>query len=118
MATAFRAQHFGPDHAVADVALLVDVALRRRLGKARPATAGIELGVGFEQRLAATGAGVGAGRLLVFVFAGERPLGRLLAQHGVLHRRQFLAPVGLALDDLGGYFGVGHSTSFVVIPGR
>src|SRR6266851_6639552 len=44
MAVALRAQHFGPDHAMADVALLVDVALQRRLGKARPAAAGIELG--------------------------------------------------------------------------
>src|SRR5882757_10651945 len=58
MAVALRAQHFGPDHAKADVALLVDVALQRRLGKARPAAAGIELGVGFEQRLSAAGAGV------------------------------------------------------------
>src|SRR6202140_4009305 len=60
MAVALRAQHFGADHAVADVALLVDMALRRRLGEARPAAAGIELGVGFEQRLSATGAGIGA----------------------------------------------------------
>src|SRR5471032_569245 len=29
MAIAFRAQHLGPDHAVADVALLVDMALCR-----------------------------------------------------------------------------------------
>src|SRR6266478_2782152 len=116
MAVALRAQHFGPDHAVADVALLVDVALQRRLGKTRPAAAGIELGVGFEQRLSAAGAGVGARRLLVLVFAGERPLGRLLAQHRVLHRRQFLAPLGLALLDLAGHrLGVGHETSLQMV---
>src|ERR1700756_979710 len=45
MAVALRAQHFGPDHAVAQIAFLVDMGLRRRLGKARPATAGIEFGI-------------------------------------------------------------------------
>src|SRR5580704_4687479 len=65
MAAALRAQHFGPHHAVADVALLVDMALGGRRGKARPAAAGIELGVGFEQRLAAAGADIGAGPLLM-----------------------------------------------------
>src|SRR6266478_8684489 len=79
MAVAFRTKHLGPDHAVADVAFLVDMALGRRLGKARPAAAGIELGVGFEQRLPTAGADVGAGPLLMLIFAGERPLGRLLA---------------------------------------
>src|SRR5216684_7804616 len=39
MAIALRAQHFGADHAVADVALLVDLALGGRLGKAWPAAA-------------------------------------------------------------------------------
>src|SRR6478609_1963364 len=100
MAVAFRAQHLGADHAVADVALLVDMAVQRGRGKARPAAAGIELGVGFEQRLAAAGAGIGALAMLMLIFAGEGPLGRLLAQHRVLHRRQLLAPIGLALDDL------------------
>src|SRR5258705_11837529 len=50
MAVAFRTKHPGPAHAVTDVALLVDVAVHRRLGKARPAAAGTELGVGFEHR--------------------------------------------------------------------
>src|SRR5260370_29176034 len=112
MAVALRAQHLGREHAVADVPLLVDMALDRGCGKARPAAAGIEFGVGFEQGLAAAGTGVGARRLLVLVFAGERPLGRLLAQHRVLHRRQFLAPLGLALRDLAGHRpGVGHGAS-------
>src|SRR6266478_1948069 len=116
MAVALRAQHLGPEHAVADVALLVDMALDRGCGKARPAAAGIEFGVGFEQGLAAAGTGVGARRLLVLVFAGERPLGRLLAQHRVLHRRQFLAPLGLALLDLASHrLGVGHETSLQMV---
>src|SRR5438034_146261 len=60
MAAAFRAQHLGADHAVADIVFLVDMAIRRGRGKARPAAAGIEFRVGFEQRLAAAGAGIGA----------------------------------------------------------
>src|SRR4051812_20955252 len=73
MAVAFRAQHLGAGHAVADIPLLVDMAFDRRLGKARPAAAGIELGVGLEQSLPATGAGIGALAVLMFVFAGKRP---------------------------------------------
>src|SRR4051812_41850597 len=112
MAVALRAQHLGADHAVGDVALLFDMAFECWLGKARPAAAGIEFGIGFEQRLAAAGAGIGALALLMLVLAGERPLGRLLAQHRVLHRRQFLTPLGFALLDLGGRgSGVGHKIS-------
>src|SRR5258708_7595258 len=115
MAVAFRTKHLGPDHAVARVALLVDVAFSRRLGKARPAAAGIELGVGFEQRLPAAGASVGAGALLMLIFSGERPLGRLLPQYRKLHRRQFLAPLRLALLDLAGHrLGVGHGASLLI----
>ena len=63
MAVALRAQHLGADHAVAGIAFLVDMALDRGLGEARPAAAGIELGVGLEQRLAAAGADIGARRV-------------------------------------------------------
>src|ERR1043166_9042200 len=101
MAVAFRAQDLGADHAVADVALLVDMAVHGGRGKARPAAAGIETGVGLEQGLAAAGAGVSTLALLMLIFAGKRPLGRLLAQHRILHRRQLAAPLGLALLDLG-----------------
>src|SRR4051794_1922762 len=111
MAIAFRAQDLGADHAVADVALLVDMAFRCWRRETRPAAAGIEFCVGFEQRLAAAGAGIGALALLMLVFARERPLGRLLAQHGILHRRQFLAPLGFALLDFACRFGVGHKFS-------
>ena len=62
MAIAFRAQDLGANHAVGDVAFLVDMAVRGRRGETRPAAAGIELGVGFEQRLPAAGAGIGARR--------------------------------------------------------
>src|SRR5690349_18938966 len=97
MAVALRAQHLGADHAVGDVALLVDMAIDGRRRKARPAAAGIELGVGLEQGLAAAGTGIGALAMLVLILAGERPFGRLLAQHRILHRRQLAAPFSFAL---------------------
>src|SRR5580693_4432572 len=106
MAGAFRAQDLGAHHAVAMIVLLVDMAFGGRLGEAWPAAAGVELGIGLEQGLPATGTDIGAGLGLILVLARERPLGRLLAQDRVLHRRQFLAPLGLALDDLVGCFGV------------
>ena len=49
--------------------------------------------------------------MVVLIFAREGTLGRLLAQHRVLHRRQFAPPLLFALDDLvvGGLrLGVGH----------
>src|SRR2546423_12620318 len=94
---------------MADVALFVDVVLRGRRRKARPAAAGVEFGVGLEQRLPAARADIDAWPLLVLVFARERPLGGLLAQHRVLHRCQFLAPLGLALYDFVSHrLAVGH----------
>src|SRR3979409_413057 len=101
MAVALRAQHLGAEHARGHSALLVDMAVDGRSRKTRPAATGIELGVGLEQRLAAAGAGIGAVAVLVLIFAGERPLGRLLAQHRILPRRQLAAPIGFALLDLG-----------------
>src|ERR1700735_5798855 len=109
MAIALRAQHTGPYYAMADVAFFVHMVLRRRRREARPAATGVEFGVRFKQRLAAPRAGIGARGFLMFIFAGEPPLGRLLAQHGILHRRQFLAPLAVALLDLAGHrLGVGH----------
>src|SRR3954469_8603068 len=113
MAAALGAQHLGADHAVTDVPLLIDMALGGGLGEARPAAAGIELRVGLEQHIAAAGAGIGTGAVVVLIFAGEGTLGRLLAQHRVLHRRQLVAPLLFALDDLvvrGFRLGVGHGS--------
>src|SRR5581483_2787638 len=111
MAGAFRAQYLCADHAVGGVVFLVDMTLDGRRGEARPAAAGIELGVGLEQRLAAAGAHIGAGLSLIFVLAGERPLGRLLTQYSILHRRQLLAPLGFAFGDFVRYLGVSHYSS-------
>ena len=65
---ALRADDFGADHAVADVAMLLDRAFSGRAAEAGPAGAGIELGVAFEQRLAARGADVLAGALFFSYF--------------------------------------------------
>src|SRR5579864_8287163 len=78
VAGAVRAKHFGADHAVARVRLLVDMVFVGRLGEARPAAAGVELGVGFEQGLAAAGADIAARTMLMLILAGEGALGRLL----------------------------------------
>src|SRR5260370_582124 len=59
----------------------------------------------------AAGAAMGAGAMLMLVFAGERPLGGLFAQHGILHRGQLLAPIGFVLHDLVGGLGLGHGYS-------
>src|SRR5277367_4753135 len=96
---------------MAGIALLVDMVFDRRRGEARPATAGIKLGIGFEQCLSAAGADIGAGPLLVLIFAGEWPLGRLFPQHRILHRCQFAAPFGFALFDLAGHRLGGHEIS-------
>ena len=100
MAAATRTEDFGTDHAVAEITLLIDMALDGRTGETRPAAAGVELGIGLKQRLPATGADIGARPMLMLVFARERPFGRLLAQYGILHGCQFFAPLCLALDEL------------------
>src|SRR5579883_675744 len=113
MAGTFGAQDLGADHAVAVVGLLIDMALLRGLRKARPAAAGIEFGVGLEQHLAAAGADIAARALLMLILAGERPFGRLFAQHRILHRCQLAPPFLLALGDLvGRRLAVGHGFSF------
>ena len=98
MTAAFGAEHLGADHAVRRIPLLVDMALDGRRGEAWPAAAGIELRVGFEQHIAAAGADIGAGTVVVLILAGEGAFGRLLAQHRVLHRRQFAPPLLFALE--------------------
>jgi hypothetical protein len=65
----------------------------RRLDEARPAGARVELRVGAEQLRPAPRAAVDPRLLGVGVRARERPFGRLLPQHGVLLRREALAPL-------------------------
>jgi hypothetical protein len=69
MAIAFRAQHFGAHHAMRHVAFLRDMSVARRRSEARPAAAGIELGIGFEQGLAASCIGVSSRRKSASLFS-------------------------------------------------
>ncbi len=62
------------------------------LGEARPAGAGVELGVGGEELRSTADAAVHALRLLVDVGAGEGALGARLAGHLELLGRQLLTP--------------------------
>src|SRR5688500_2772018 len=101
---AARADHFGADHAVRQVAMLLDRAVLGA-GEARPARPAVELGVAFEQRLAATGADVLAGSLVSLVLAGEGPLGAAPAQDVRLRRRQLRAPLGIGQVHLLGHAG-------------
>src|SRR5688500_14659826 len=103
---AARADHFGADHAVRGVAMLLDRAVLGA-GEARPARAAVELGVALEQRLPAPGADVFAGGLVLLVLAGEGPLGAGLPQHLVLLGRQLRAPLGVGQVHL-----LGHGVSF------
>src|SRR5690606_10825313 len=95
-----RADDFGSGHAVRCVAVLLDRVIARRLDEARPSGARVEFVVALEQRLPAAGAEVLARGLVLLILAGEGALGAALAQHGILLRRQPLAPFGVGEVDL------------------
>ena len=95
VAAAGGAGDLGADHPVARVDVCVDALERCRLDEARPARAGVELGIGAEQLRPAARAAVDAGRLRIGVGAGERPLGSLLPQHGVLLGGEAGPPLGV-----------------------
>src|SRR5215467_10114717 len=65
----------------------------------RPAAAALVLGRGIEQGRAAAGAAELALALLEVQGTGAGALGRVLAQHLVLHGIEFLAPILVALLD-------------------
>src|SRR5690606_37968031 len=81
-----------PVHAVAEVLTLGDDLLAHRLEVARPATAGNVLGIGIEQRLATTGAVIGARRLGGLVLADEGTLSATQAANVELGGGKLLAP--------------------------
>src|SRR6185437_4690159 len=71
--------------------------LVHRLIEARPAGAGLELGVRCEQRLAAADANVGARRMRVPVLTGEGAFGAFLARDAELLWRELRLPFGVGL---------------------
>src|SRR5439155_14439371 len=101
VAAAARAAHLGARHAVAAVLEQLDVGRVGRLGEARPARARFALRVRAEQLRTAAGAAVGAVVVVVYVGAGERALGRAVAQHLVGLGGQLGAPLLVGLGDLG-----------------
>src|SRR4051794_40275135 len=100
MAAAVGAADLGAHHAVVAVLEQLDVGCVGRFGEARPAAAGVELGVRGEQLGAAAGAAVGAVVLVVQQGAGERTLGGAMAQDLVGGGLQLGAPLLVVLGDL------------------
>src|SRR5919107_1172214 len=89
------AAHLRADHPVRAVPDELDGVGRDRLGEARPAGARVVLRPAIKERVAAGGAVVEALFVGVHVLTGERPLGRRLAQVGVLLRRGPLRPLAV-----------------------
>ncbi len=92
MAAAAAAMHFGPQHHEGAV-LGGGHRIGQRLVEARPAGAAVELGLGGEQRLVATGASEGSLAMLLVQRAAVGPLGAMLAQDAVLRRGQLAMPL-------------------------
>ena len=82
--------NFGPDHAVAAVANVLEMTFSERLGEARPAGPAFELGPAVEQRQPAQPAGEDARPFFVQEDAAERRLGAVFEKDVLL----FLVEVG------------------------
>src|SRR5205807_7515955 len=95
------ADHLGADHAVGAIGALVHVLGVDWLVEAGPAGAGLELGLGVEERLAAADAAVRAIVVAVPVLAREGSLGARPARDLVLLVGQLLTPLLIGLVHLG-----------------
>src|SRR5260370_30560116 len=84
VAAAARANLFDTHHPVACVPDALDVQLGERLEEARPAGAGIEFGIGPEQRQPAEPARVDAVLLVVEKDTAEGGLGAMFQEHAAL----------------------------------
>src|SRR5205085_7170382 len=78
------AQDLGPQHAVATIRTKRQVSDLHRLGEAGPSAVRVELCLGGEKRVAASGTVVGAVAVSVDVLSGERALRGRVSQHLVL----------------------------------
>ena len=83
----------GAFHAEADVARLVDIFFGDGLVKTGPAGAGIELGIGVEQRGVATDAAKNAFGVVVGIFVGVGALGSGVARNRERFGRKLFAPL-------------------------
>ena len=91
MGVTLAANQLGPDHAVAQVALLDDAGGFEFAMKAGPAATGMKLAAGIEQRVATAHAPVLAGLEMIAIFAAEGPLGTRLAGDAILFGIKFAA---------------------------
>ncbi len=91
-----RTQHFGAEHADADILALFNIVCCDGMEKARPAGARVELRAGRKEGQVAAGAGVNAFFLMVVKRAAEGLFGPFVAQHLELFRCQPLAPLSFA----------------------
>src|SRR5216683_931556 len=91
MPAAPAAMHLGAGHEEAAVGVGLDHILERRR-EARPAGAAVELGGGVEQGLAAAGAVIDPGAVLLVERARAGALGAVLAQYPILLGREAPAP--------------------------
>src|SRR5215207_10134888 len=99
MPAARGAHHFGSDHPVRRVRVLVDRALARRSGEGGPPAARVVLRFRAEELGAAAGAAVRSVVERVVVLAAERPLRALLAEDAELLGRQLLPPLLFGFSD-------------------
>src|SRR5262245_27195919 len=92
MAAAAATMAFGTHHEIGRI-LVGAYRIRLRFPEARPTCAGLVLGFGRVNRQVAAGAMEHALALLVVERAGSRPFRALLAQDGILLRRQQRPPL-------------------------
>src|SRR5574341_1888995 len=100
---AAAAEDFGAAHEEAAVVLGGDRVGGHGLVEAGPAGAGVELGVGGEQGVAAAHERVSAGFFRVVVLARKRPLRAFLAGHVVLLGRELSFPFCVGLFNFLGH---------------
>ena len=100
MAATLGAMDFLAHHVHRAVAVGRDGRVLQRRPEARPAGVAVELGLGGEQRELATGAGEGAGAVLLVERARIGALGALPPQHRILGGRQQGAPFRVGMRDL------------------
>ena len=101
MSFALGAAHLGPDHAVADVAMLGNRSLAGRRREAGPTGSTVIFGVALEQRRTATRAPIPSLLLVMEQRAGPGGFRPRLAKDSILFGAQLASPFGVIS-------GIGH----------